>query len=97
MGAKAERKVIKELIEDIKRVGGKHSLLFAIAEVALSNPDGTVKEVIYPVASEQTLKDLVLESRSSGPAYRYRIHTVMRNSYSKHYRRMVPKAKKTGN
>jgi hypothetical protein len=90
MGAKAERNVIKELIEDIKRVGGKHSLLFAIAEVALSNPDGTVKEVIYPVASEQTLKDLVLESRSSGPAYRYRIHTVMRNSYSKHYRRMVP-------
>jgi len=90
MGAKAERKVIQELIEDIKRVGGKHSLLFAIAEVALSNPDGTVKEVIYPVASEQTLKDLVLESRSSGPAYRYRIHTVMRNSYSKHYRRMLP-------
>jgi TnpA family transposase len=90
MGAKAERKVIKELVEDIKRVGGKHSLLFAIAEVALSNPDGTVKEVIYPVASEQTLKDLVLESRSSGPTYRYHIHTMMRNSYSKHYRRMVP-------
>jgi hypothetical protein len=69
MGSKAERKVIKELIEDIKRVGGKHSLLFAIAEAALLNPDGTIKEVIYPVASEQTLKDLVLESRSSGPAY----------------------------
>jgi TnpA family transposase len=90
MGAKAERKVIKELIEDIKRVGGKHNLLFAIAEAALDNPDGIIKEVIYPVASEQTLKDLVLESRSSGPAYRYHIHTVMRNSYSRHYRRMVP-------
>lgn len=90
MGVKAERKVIKELIEDIKRVGGKHNLLFQIAEVVLDNPDGTVKEVIYPVASEQTLKDLVAEYRSSGPAYRYHIHTVMRSSYSKHYRRMLP-------
>jgi len=46
--------------------------------------------IMFSALNYQMLKDLVLESRSSGPAYRYHIHTVMRNSYSKHYRRMLP-------
>ena len=91
MGARAERRIYKELLEDLKRVSGKNNLLFQIAEASLDKPDGSVKEVIYPVVDEQTLRDLVVEYRSSGPAYRTVVHTVMRNSYSKHYRRMVPK------
>ena len=46
--------------------------------------------MLYPVVSEQTLKDLVKEYKHTGPAYREKIHTVIRNSYSTHYRRMVP-------
>lgn len=90
ISSKAEQKVEKELIKDIRRVSGKTNLLFQIAEAALSDPDGSVREVIYPVVDEQRLNDLVVEYRSSGPAYRYRIHTVMRRSYARHYRRMMP-------
>jgi TnpA family transposase len=90
MGTRAQRKVFKELLSDLKRVSGKTNLLFQIAEAALSNPSGSVEEVIYPVASEKKLRDLVAEYWSSGPAYRITIHTVMRNSYSRHYRRMIP-------
>ena len=57
MGTRAERKIYKELLEDLKRVSGKNNLLFQIAEAALSKPDGSVKEVIYPVVGEQTLRD----------------------------------------
>lgn len=90
ISTKAERKIYQELLSDLKRVSGKTNLLFQIAEVSLENPDGTVKEVIYPIASEQKLHDLVAEYRSSGPSYHRVVHKVMRGSYSRHYRRMVP-------
>ena len=49
-----------------------------------------VKEVIYPAVGEQTLKNLVREFKATGTAYREKVYTVMRSSYSHHYRRMVP-------
>ena len=54
-------------------------------------PDGVVREVVFPVASEQTLRDLVKEWKATGPAYRTTLRTVIRNSYGGHYRRMTPK------
>lgn len=49
-----------------------------------------IREVLYPIVNEQTLKDLVKEFKHTGPAYREKIHTVIRASYGSHYRRMVP-------
>ena len=56
----------------------------------MSSPEGIVKEVIYPIVGEQTLKSLVREFKSTGTAYREKVYTVMRSSYSNHYRRMLP-------
>ncbi|MFX5530244.1 hypothetical protein ABTD83_20325, partial [Acinetobacter baumannii] len=53
-------------------------------------PEGIVKDVVFPVVGEQTLRDLVKEFKASGPGYRKVVHTVMRASYSSHYRRMMP-------
>jgi len=90
IGARAERRVERELLNDFKRVVGKHGLLFAIAEAALARPDEAVRAVIYPAVGEQTLRDLVKEYKATGPAYRVRIHTVMRASYQHYYRRLLP-------
>lgn len=90
IGARAEKKVDKELLEDFKKVSGKTKLLFEIAQAALENPEGTIKEVIYPVASQTTLENLVREFKSTGTAYREKVYTVMRLSYGHHYRRMIP-------
>ncbi len=90
IGARAERKVEKELLDDLKRVSGKNSLLFRIAQATLDNPNGSVKDVVYPVVSKQTLQDLVKEFKATGPTYREKVYTVMRASYLHHYRRMVP-------
>ena len=35
IGARAERKVERELLEDLKRVSGKQNLLFELADAAL--------------------------------------------------------------
>ena len=90
ISAKAERKVEKELVNDFRRVNGKANLLFQIADTAINNPDGIIKQVLFPVVSENTLKALVKEFKSTGAQYRQKVYTVMRASYSNHYRRMVP-------
>ena len=90
IGTRAERRINKELVDDFKQVTGKTNLLFRIAEVAVAQPSGVIQNVIYPVVSQQTLRDLVKEYKSTGIAYRQRVYTVMRASFASHYRRMIP-------
>jgi Domain of unknown function (DUF4158) len=90
LGKKAERRVEKAFVKDIKKVTGKTNLLFHVAEAAVDQPDGTIRDVIFPVVSEQTLRDLVKEYRASGSAYQQKVQNAMRGPYSRHYRRMVP-------
>ena len=90
IGAKAERKVEKALLEDLKRVHGKTGMLYRVAAATLEHPTGVVNEVIFPVVSEATLRDIVKEWNATGPLYRDHVQTVMRSSYRAHYRRMLP-------
>ena len=62
--------MVKALLEDLRKVHGKTTLLYRIAEAAVGDPDGIVREVVYPVVGEQTLRDLVKEFKATGPAYR---------------------------
>jgi len=86
---RAEKRVEQEIMREIKRVSGKQELLFRLAETAVANPDGVVREVLFPVVNEQTLQDLVKEYKAQGN-YQRQVSTVMRASYSFHYRRMTP-------
>jgi TnpA family transposase len=95
IGARAERRVERELLNDLKRVSGKQNLLFELADAALEQPDGIVREVVFPVVGEQKLHDLVKEWKATGPTYRTTLRTVIRNSYRGHYRRMVPQILQT--
>jgi hypothetical protein len=90
IGVKAEKRVDKVLLQDLKRVRGKTRVLYAMAEAAIAQPDGVVREVVYPAAGgEQPLRDLVRESKATN-SYDRQVQTITRGSYSKHYRRMVP-------
>ncbi len=89
IGARAERKVTNELINAFKRVTGKENILFHIAEVSVADPDGRIREVVFPAVTggEQTLKELVHEYRTKGPVYRRTVQTTLKASYTNHYRR----------
>lgn len=89
IGARAENRVEQELLDGLKRVGGKQNLLFEMAGAAVEKPDGTVREVLFPVVGEQTLRDLVRESKATGPTYRTTLRATIRSSYRGHYRRAV--------
>jgi hypothetical protein len=90
IGARAERKVTKELVKDFKKVRNKEAIFCEVAEAAVDNPKGSIEDVIFPVASESTLKAIIKEIKSSGPIFRYKVQNVMRASYVHHYRRMIP-------
>ena len=90
IATRAERKVEKRLLTDFKRVTGKPGLLFLIADASLTNPEGIVREVIYPVVGEQTLQDLKAEWNATGVSYRQQVQVVQRDTYRHHYRRMMP-------
>lgn len=87
---RADKKVEGELIADLKRVRGKEGLLFSVAEAAVENPDETVRRALYPVVGEGTLRDLVKEAKANKAAFDTRVRTVLRSSYSNHYRRGLP-------
>jgi len=88
---RAERRVQGELLADLRRVRGKQAILFRLAEAALDHPDDTVRDALYPVVSEATLAELVKEGKADENAFRARVRTVLRSSYSTHYRRMLPR------
>ena len=87
---RAEKRINQELIEEFKKVSGKTGLLYRIAEVSIAEPRGVIEQVIFPVVSLKTLKDLVAEYKATGLAYKRRVHNVMRASFANHYRRMIP-------
>lgn len=91
ISSKAEQRVEQQLVEELKHVTGKTNLLFQLAEAALDNPDGIIKNVLYPIASEETLRNIVKEWKAGGPLYRQQLRIVIRNSYRLHYRRLLPK------
>ena len=87
---RAEKRINQQLIEEFKKVSGKTGLLYRIAEVSIAEPSGVIEQVIFPVVSLKTLKDLVAEYKGTGLAYKRRVHNVMRASFAGHYRRMIP-------
>jgi len=89
LGAKAERKVENRMLKDFRRVTGKPGLLFLIADASLTHPEGVVREVIYPVVGEQTLRDLKAEWNVTGSNYRQQVHIAQRNTYRSYYRRIL--------
>ncbi|NJO53129.1 MAG: DUF4158 domain-containing protein [Leptolyngbyaceae cyanobacterium RM2_2_4] len=86
----AENRVIKNYVADIRRVRGKPELLFRIAQAAVDNPDGTVRDVIFPVVGEQTLKDLIDEFKASGSYFTQQVLSKAASSHKHHYKRIFP-------
>ena len=90
MGKRAEKKVETELIGRLQKVPGKLSVLLRVAEASVASPTGVISEVIYPVAPEKLLRQLIEDLNSSGPAYNSTVRLTLKRSYQAHYRRMVP-------
>ncbi|MER5201478.1 hypothetical protein ACWD3J_49520 [Streptomyces sp. NPDC002755] len=65
-------------------------ILFRLADAAVGRPAGTVHAVLCPVVSEKTLRDLVAEAKANEKAFKAKVRTTLRSSYSSYYRQMLP-------
>lgn len=91
INTRAEKRVERELVADLRRVRGKEGILFRLADAAVAHPDETVRAALFPVVGEGTLRDLVREAKANDQAFRRQVRTVLTASYSSHYRRMLPR------
>jgi TnpA family transposase len=90
VGRKAKKRVVKAFTTEIERVHGKEGLLVKIAEAACLRPEGMVRDVVFPAAGgEDVLAAIVKEHKASG-GFERQVHKVLRASYLRHYRRMLP-------
>jgi hypothetical protein len=69
------------MIANLRRVAGKESILFKLAEAAVDHPDETVRRALYPVVAEGTLHDLVREAKANEAAFRRRVRTRSPSSW----------------
>ena len=64
--------LVERLPQDLKLVDGKTQILFRVAEAIIDNPDGNIRDVIFPKVKEETFRNLVAEKEASGPQYQLR-------------------------
>ncbi len=89
LGARAEKRIDKKQFAAFKKVRGKAKLLFKLAEATVDQPDGIIKEVVYPVVAQKTLVELVDEFKAMGFDFEREVQETIRSSYGHHYRRML--------
>ncbi len=75
----------------LEKVANKTGILRKLAEVAIAQPDGIVREVLYPVVNVQVLSNLVVELGTTEQVVQQAVQTTIRHSYGYHYRRMLPR------
>ncbi|MEL7334017.1 MAG: Tn3 family transposase, partial [Cyanobacteria bacterium J06560_2] len=93
--SRSRRRASSEIVATAEENDNHDQLLYKIALAALSEPERSVKEVIYPVASESQLESVVEHLGEGGISFKERLHAKMRRSYTHYYRRLLPPILKT--
>lgn len=86
---RSKKRVCEEIVAKAQSSNDHDKLLYQIALAALAEPEGLVKDVIYPIAGEETLEDLI-DTLGGGQTFRERLQSRLRSAYNHHYRRMLP-------
>jgi TnpA family transposase len=90
VGIQATQRVTREIGRDVTRIANKSEIFGTVLDAVLEHPDGIIREVLFGVVEEQTLRDLRTDLRTTAFVRHRRVQLVMRRSYGSHYRRMVP-------
>lgn len=89
INAQAEKRVDRELLQEIKKVRGKNNILASLLEALFEHMDGVVKEVVSSVTNEETLRNLLRELKHNKEVYREKVYYRMRSSYRISYRTAI--------
>lgn len=59
INGQAQRRVDREILQEIKKVRGKNNILVSLLEALLENQNNVVQDVVFSVVEEETLRDLL--------------------------------------
>jgi len=90
IGAKAEKKADDALVNAIKRVRGKTTILRKVAQQSLERPHDDVEQVVYPAAGGKHVLEALVTELTALDTYDDHVQQTIRSSYANHYRRMIP-------
>lgn len=90
IGVKAEERLEKELLGDLKRIASKHKLLYEIAVATVGVPEGKVKDVVFGAVPKTVLEQIILEYEAASPEFQTQVRKSVLRSYGSHYRKMLP-------
>ena len=88
--SRSRKRASSEIIATAQETENHDQMLYQIAVAALAQPEGTVQDVIYPVANETQLETVVETLGEGGKSLKERLHAKMRRSYTRYYRRLLP-------
>ncbi|MEM9092449.1 MAG: DUF4158 domain-containing protein, partial [Cyanobacteria bacterium P01_F01_bin.53] len=88
--SRSRKRTSSEIIATAQETENHDQMLYQIAVAALAQPEGTVQDVIYPVANETQLETVVETLGEGGKSFKERLHAKMRRSYTRYYRRLLP-------
>ena len=79
--SRSRKRAASEVIATAEESENHDQMLYQIAVAALAQPEGSVQEVIYPVANEAQLETVVEHLGEGGKSFKERFHAKMRRSY----------------
>ena len=96
MERRSKKKVSEEVVSKAQsQAKGRHAkLLYQIALASLAEPEGLIKDVIYPIADEDQLTHLIDQLGDAEGSVRDRLYARLRSAYSYHYRQLLPQVLK---
>jgi TnpA family transposase len=89
MTKRADTRIGAALSETLQKAPGKLLRLYKIAKASLADRKKMVEDVIFPVASEDWLLELVQEVESK-KSFKENVRKALHRAYSSHYRQMLP-------
>ena len=86
----SKNRVSEEVVAKAQSNDDNDRILYQIALVSLAEPEGLVKDVIYPIAGEEKLEKLIDSLGEDNDTFRERLMKKLRSAYNHHYRQMLP-------
>ncbi len=87
MERKADKAVELQLVRNAPKVWGKSQLLYRVALAVKANPDGCVRDVVFPIVGEEVIERLVEEATAED--YDEAKYRIVQRKYRGHYRKMM--------
>ena len=90
MERRCKRKVSQETIHQAQGENDHQQILYQIALASLAEPEGLIKDVIYPIADEEKLEQVLDALDEGGGSFQERVRARLRSAYQHYYARMLP-------